>query len=143
METNKTNTRVLVFAPIGRDGAASAEMLGRAGRNVVLCKDLTELVAEIQAGVGAVFVAEEGLFGKDTGPLIDWVKQQAAWSDLPFIVLTSHHEEPRVVAWRQQLNAALRNMRFARYLMNAIARPRSWKRSSRIGRGRFMKPMPS
>jgi len=110
METDKAYTRVLVFAPIGRDGAASSEILRRAGRSVVLCKDLTELVGEIEAGAGAVFVAEEGLFGKDTGPLIDWVELQPAWSDLPFIMLTSHHEEARVVAWRQQLVGALRNV---------------------------------
>jgi signal transduction histidine kinase len=110
METDKAYARVLVFAPIGRDGAASAEILRRAGRNVDLCKDLPELVVEIGAGAGAVFVAEEGLFGKDTGPLIDWVEHQSAWSDLPFIMLTSHHDERRVVAWRQQLVAALRNV---------------------------------
>ncbi len=110
METVKANTRVLVFAPIGRDGAASAEILRRAGRSVTLCKDLIELAAEIEVGVGAVFVAEEGLFGKQIGSLTGWVERQPAWSDLPFIVLTSHHEEPRVVSWRRDLTAALRNV---------------------------------
>ena len=65
METARSDLRVLVFAPIGRDGPACAEILRRAGRSVGLCKDLAELVAEIEAGVGAVFVAEEGLFGKE------------------------------------------------------------------------------
>jgi signal transduction histidine kinase/CheY-like chemotaxis protein len=110
MEIDKAYTRVLVFAPIGRDGAASAEILRRAGRSVDLCKDLTELVAAIEAGAGTVFVAEEGLFGKNISPLINWVEHQPAWSDLPFIMLTSHHEEARVVAWRQQLIGALRNV---------------------------------
>ena len=75
-----------------------------------VCADLGELVVEIEAGAGAVFVAEEGLFGSDTDRLIDWVERQPAWSDLPFLVLTSHHDEPKVIAWRQQLAGALRNV---------------------------------
>jgi hypothetical protein len=34
---------------------------------------------------------------------------QPAWSDLPFIVLTSHRREPSVATLRQQLTGALRN----------------------------------
>jgi signal transduction histidine kinase/ActR/RegA family two-component response regulator len=110
METDSPNLRVLVFAPIGRDGAASAEILRRAGTNVSICSDLTELVDQIKAGAGAVFVAEEGLFGKASTQLIDWIERQPAWSDLQFIILTSHNEESRVLAWRKQLTAALRNI---------------------------------
>jgi signal transduction histidine kinase/ActR/RegA family two-component response regulator len=110
MRANSTDLRILVFAPVGRDGAASAEMLRRGGRSVSVCTGVNELVAAIGAGAGAVFVAEEGLFGKDTAPLIGWIESQPAWSDLPFIVLTSHVEEPRVVAWRQQLARELRNV---------------------------------
>jgi signal transduction histidine kinase/CheY-like chemotaxis protein len=106
----RSDLRVLVFAPIGRDGPACAEILRRAGRSVGLCMDLAELVAEFGAGVGAVIVAEEGLFGRDTQPLSDWVARQPAWSDLPFIVLTSRHDEARVVEWRQNLTASLRNV---------------------------------
>jgi signal transduction histidine kinase/ActR/RegA family two-component response regulator len=109
METDRSDLRVLVFAPIGRDGPAAAEILRQAGRQVVVCVDLVQLVAEIHAGAGAVFVAEEGLFGKDTRSLTAWIERQPAWADLPFIVLTSHLEERRVLAWRQQLTEALRN----------------------------------
>lgn len=110
MRTPSSDLRVLVFAPVGRDGAASANILRWLGQMVVVCADLSELVIEIEAGAGAVFVAEEGLFGKDTGPLIDWIESQPPWSDLPFIVLTSYRDEPRVAAWRQQLATALRNV---------------------------------
>lgn len=110
MRADSPNLRVLVFAPIGRDGAASAEMLLRAGTSVSVCADLAELLDEIKAGAGAVFVAEEGLFGKGASHLIGWIEHQPTWSDLPFILLTSRNEEPRVVAWRQQMAAALRNI---------------------------------
>lgn len=110
MRADSPDLRVLVFAPIGRDGAASADILRRAGTTVSICADLTDLLDQIKAGAGAVFVAEEGLFGKATGQLIDWIERQPAWSDLPFVVLTSRNEESRIVAWRKQLAAALRNI---------------------------------
>jgi len=102
--------RVLVFAPIGRDGAASAELFRSANLEAVNCRSLPELVSEMTAGVGAVFLAEEGLFGKDTVPLAQWIASQAPWSDLPFVVLTSHREQPAVVAWRRNIVALLRNV---------------------------------
>ncbi|WGM40555.1 ATP-binding protein [Caulobacter sp. NIBR1757] len=102
--------RVLVYAPIGRDGPASAELLRRAGLDAFVCGDLPSLVSELQAGAAAVFVAEEGLFGKDLSGLSDWIEAQPAWSDLPFVVLTSRHEQPRVAAWRKTLVETLRNV---------------------------------
>jgi len=110
MRTDSIDLPVLVFAPVGRDGAVAAEVLRRSGRNVSVSIDLVQLAAAIEHGAGAVFVAEEGLFGKDTGPLIDWVERQPPWSDLPFIMLTSHLEGARVAAWRQQIVTALRNV---------------------------------
>ncbi|MCA1415858.1 response regulator [Bradyrhizobium sp. NBAIM20] len=102
--------RVLVFAPVGRDGPASAELLRSANLEAVNCRDLAELVAEMTAGVGAVFLAEEGLFGKDTAALAHWIAGQPPWSDLPFVVLTSHGERPAVVAWRRSIVQLLRNV---------------------------------
>jgi len=102
--------RVLVFAPIGRDAPASAELLRSAKLQTRVCSDIPDLVGEMSAGVGAVFLAEEGLFAKDTAPLTQWIERQPAWSDLPFIVLTSQREEQAVVAWRRHLVAVLRNV---------------------------------
>ena len=108
--STELDQRVLVFAPIGRDGPASAELLRSTKLTTRVCASLAELVDELSAGVGAVVVAEEGLFAKDTAGLTQWVARQAAWSDLPFIVLTSHREQPAVAAWRRNLVAALRNV---------------------------------
>ncbi len=102
--------RVLVFAPIGRDGPASAELLRSANLDATNCRDLPGLVSEMAAGVGTVFLAEEGLFGKDTEPLAQWIASQPPWSDLPFVVLTSHREQPAVVAWRRSIVELLRNV---------------------------------
>ena len=101
---------VLVFAPIGRDGLAAAELFRSSNLDTIICRSLPELVAEMTKGVGAVLLAEEGLFGKDTAPLAQWIETQPPWSDLPFVVLTSHREHPAVVAWRRGIVALLRNV---------------------------------
>jgi signal transduction histidine kinase/ActR/RegA family two-component response regulator len=101
---------ILIFAPIGRDGQASAELFRSAKLKAMNCRNLPELVSEMNAGVGAVFLAEEGLFGQDTAPLAQWIESQPPWSDLPFVILTSHREQPAVVAWRRGIVALLRNV---------------------------------
>lgn len=102
--------RVLIFAPIGRDGPASAELFRSSNLNAINCRSLPELISEMTVGVGTVFLAEEGLFGKETAPLAQWIANQPPWSDLPFVVLTSHREQPSVVAWRRSIVDLLRNV---------------------------------
>jgi signal transduction histidine kinase/ActR/RegA family two-component response regulator len=102
--------RVLVFAPIGRDGPASVELFRSSNLEATICQSLPELVGEMTAGVGAVFLAEEGIFGRDTAALAEWIERQPPWSDLPFIILTSHRERPAVVAWRRGIVDLLRNV---------------------------------
>ncbi|HET8996202.1 MAG TPA: ATP-binding protein [Acetobacteraceae bacterium] len=112
--------RVLILMPIGRDGPTSLDLLRRIGLAGHICTDLGAVVAGIQAGAATVLIAEEGLFGQDLAGLTHWVAQQAPWSDLPFIVLTSHHEHPEVAAWRQRLVPALRNVTMIERPMQAI-----------------------
>jgi len=102
--------RVLVLAPIGRDGPATVELLRRADIDAVACSSLGELVGALDDDVSALFLAEEGLFGRNLKPLARWVASQPAWSDLPCVMLTSHQEQPAVRAWRQRLVAELRNV---------------------------------
>jgi len=56
--------RVLVLAPVGRDGPAVAALLGKAGLAAELCRDLDELVAGLEAGAEAACVAEEAPLGQ-------------------------------------------------------------------------------
>jgi signal transduction histidine kinase/ActR/RegA family two-component response regulator len=101
---------VIVFAPVGRDAAASVGLLSRSGIAANTCGDLHSLVAALQAGASAAFVAEEALFGKDATLLFKWVADQPPWSDLPFILLTSRQEQTGIEAWRQRLINSLRNV---------------------------------
>jgi signal transduction histidine kinase/CheY-like chemotaxis protein len=102
--------RILVFAPIGRDGAASVDLLRRAKLPADICLNLDALAASLHDDVAAVLVAEEGLFGRDLAALAAWVERQPPWSDLPFVMLTTQQVQPAVAAWRQRVVAALRNV---------------------------------
>jgi signal transduction histidine kinase/CheY-like chemotaxis protein len=101
---------VLILAPIGRDATASASLLHGAGIAAQICSGLPALVAALAADIASVFVAEEALYGHDTAPLFDWVRLQPPWSDLPFVVLTSRHDNAAVAAWREALVVQLRNV---------------------------------
>jgi signal transduction histidine kinase/CheY-like chemotaxis protein len=101
---------VLVFAPVGRDAAASVDLLMRNGITAEACRDLSGFVRELEAGASAAFLAEEALFGTDASSLYRWVSDQPAWSDLPFILLTSRQEQVGIEGWRQEVIAKLRNV---------------------------------
>jgi signal transduction histidine kinase/ActR/RegA family two-component response regulator len=92
---------VLILAPTGRDAAAAADLLEQAGMLPKVCADLAALSSGLEEAA-AVFVAEEALIGRPLDALVEWVERQAAWSDLPFVMLTSRHDHRQVAAWRQQ-----------------------------------------
>jgi signal transduction histidine kinase/CheY-like chemotaxis protein len=104
--------RVLIFAPIGRDGPAAADMLRRSGLRADVCATLNDLLDCIKTGLAVALVAEEGLHGQGLSVLSRWIERQPPWSDLPFIILTSHLDQPAVAAWRKRAVTALRNVSF-------------------------------
>ncbi len=102
--------RVLVLAPIGRDASAAAELLTRGGVSTEICRDLACLMEHIGTDIAAVLLAEEALYRKDTTALATWVREQPAWSDLPFVILTSQLTHRNVSGWRRELVGMLRNV---------------------------------
>jgi signal transduction histidine kinase/ActR/RegA family two-component response regulator len=117
---DSNRARVLVHAPIGRDGSASAELIQRVGLTAEVCATLPRMMKCLEEGAAAIFIAEEGLFGVDISDLSRWVEQQQPWSDLPFVILTSQQEQPAVARWRQSLVAALRNVSLLERPVQAI-----------------------
>jgi hypothetical protein len=105
VQADPANARILILTPIGRDGAASADLLNRAGLQAYVCRDLDELTARIRADTLAVLLAEEALFGKDLAVLSEWVRMQPPWSDLPFVVLTGQVAHSSIGTWRHNLVA--------------------------------------
>jgi signal transduction histidine kinase/ActR/RegA family two-component response regulator len=84
--------RVLVLAPIGRDANLTCEVLRRATLAAHAVGNLEELCREIEAGAGAVVVAQEVMSAQFLGCLHDVLEHQPRWSDLPLVVLTVSHE---------------------------------------------------
>lgn len=80
--------RVLVLAPTGLDAALSEQILAEAGLATRACPDLGSLVDAIDEGAGAVVVTEEALHAGSAQALVDALRVQPAWSDLPVLVLT-------------------------------------------------------
>jgi signal transduction histidine kinase/CheY-like chemotaxis protein len=113
--------RILVHAPIGRDGPACAALLRRAGLDAHVCGDVQELLAEAQAGVLAICITEEGLFGKNLVAMARWVADQPPWSDLPFVVLTSRLDQAAVAPWREKMVAALGNVSLLERPLQSLA----------------------
>ncbi len=111
---------VLILAPIGRDGPTAADISARVGIKATVCAEYATLINRMGPHCLAVVATEEGLFGRDLGRLFRWVESQPPWSDLPFIILTSHLPERRVSAWRAELVASLGNVSLLERPVQAI-----------------------
>lgn len=98
--------RVLLLTPTGKDASLISRVLRRAGRDVCICQDAPALCQEIQQGVATVVLAEEGLHGDNLGCVVDTLRNQPAWSDLPLIVLTMGGKTTR---YTERLAEALQN----------------------------------
>lgn len=81
--------RVLILAPLGRDAAIAAKILGEAHLAVKACEDLPGVIRELDVGVGVTLIVEEALQGPEYPDLVRWIEEQPPWSDLP-IVLIAH-----------------------------------------------------
>jgi signal transduction histidine kinase/CheY-like chemotaxis protein len=85
--------RILVVPPTARDGEVTLALLGRAGLTGLVCTDMTQLCAEIEAGVGAILLTSEALASAEIGKLAAAVTEQPSWSDLPIVLLLRGGQE--------------------------------------------------
>jgi signal transduction histidine kinase len=111
---------VLVLMPVGRDAAAVAGLIERAGFRAVVCKTVQEIVENLEWVVEVVLVAEEALYGSNVRVLEDWVGRQPPWSDQPFVVLTNHNQGAKFAAFRRELVMRLLNVGFLERPLHAI-----------------------
>ncbi|MFL9911471.1 ATP-binding protein [Paraburkholderia sp. RL17-337-BIB-A] len=82
--------RVLILAPFGRDADVIAEVLQKDARTSVACRDANVLAEALGIGAGSALIAEEALADGHASRLFDWLEQQPAWSDFPFILLAAN-----------------------------------------------------
>src|SRR3546814_8521755 len=62
---NMGHAKVLVLAPVGRDGPAAAEIFARIGVQATVCTDYEMLVDQLGPHCLTIVATEEGLFGRD------------------------------------------------------------------------------
>jgi PAS domain S-box-containing protein len=80
--------RILVLVTTTKDASLTRGILQRAGIACTVCGDLDTVVRELEAGAGALLVAEECVSYERAGDLIALIRRQPPWSDLPVLLLT-------------------------------------------------------
>jgi len=84
----ETTSRVLVFAPIGRDADLTREFLRRSSMACTVCPSMAHLCDEVtRAGAGALLLTEEALDDPAFPRLSALLDGQPAWSELPVLLL--------------------------------------------------------
>jgi signal transduction histidine kinase/CheY-like chemotaxis protein len=89
----ETASRILIFAPIGRDAALTRDLLAQAGIAAEVCASGTEVSAGLAAGAAAVILTEEILETGDFGPIVAALRAQPPWSDIAVLLFTGGRQE--------------------------------------------------
>lgn len=97
--------RILILAPVGRDGPAMATLLIARGFAATVCQSSAELRECVREGAGAMLLTEEALELAQLPELIDRLQKQPFWSEMPLIILT-HGGEPRLARLLDTVAAA-------------------------------------
>ena len=87
--------RVIIIAPVGQDAEAMAALLDAQGFETQICNGSDEYSRQFTDRAGALLLTEEALESPQGSLLLDAVKAQPPWSELPLIILTSGGESRR------------------------------------------------
>jgi signal transduction histidine kinase len=86
---------VIIMAPVGQDAVAIASLLDIQGFETQICNGSDEYSRQITDTAGALLLTEEALESPQGSLLLDVLKAQPPWSELPLIILTSGGESRR------------------------------------------------
>lgn len=95
MTSRELESRVLVFAPTGRDAQLMCNLLISKGISCVALRTAEMARIELKMGAGVVVLAEEGLTLSDIAEWAAQISEQPSWSDFPLILLTVTGEVDR------------------------------------------------
>jgi signal transduction histidine kinase len=129
--------RVLILAPIGRDAQAAARNLASENIDCVICADVGDLLLKLDEGGAAALVTEEAFLSGGTKPLEQWVAGQPAWSDFPFIILTSRATSAATQAYRMRLLRSLGNVSLLERPLNTVTLTSSVQAALRARRRQY------
>ena len=83
---------MLILAPAGRDAPAMASLLAAHGFLAEICHGAVECARAIAENAGVLLLTEEALELPQISDLLETLRNQPAWSELPLILLTSGGE---------------------------------------------------
>lgn len=106
----KSDERLLLLAPVGRDGELLAKLAASCGYALSRFEDCATLVAGFRSSAGVVLVTEEALGLPGAAELAHAVEEQPAWSDVPFLILISPAGADARVRKTTELMSRLRNV---------------------------------
>jgi PAS domain S-box-containing protein len=101
--------RVLILAPLGRDGPVTADRLRKGGYAAAVCADAHDAARQVAGGAGALLLTEEALEQAGMSELFAHLQSQPPWSELPLVILTSGGEArlPRLLDRAAQAAGAI------------------------------------
>jgi len=119
--------RALILAPRGRDSTLARSLLREAGVESDICRDLAQLVDAIDDDVAFVLLTEDAIRAADLKPLMSRLAAQAAWSDLPIVLVTDHgggpERNPIAAHWLEALgNVSFLERPFHPVTLQSVAR---------------------
>lgn len=85
----------MILAPQGRDAETIRIVLQINQIDSFICNDIEALGAALAVGAGTALITDETLENRSLAPLINWLADQPAWSDFPFILLTQSRSSSR------------------------------------------------
>jgi PAS domain S-box-containing protein len=88
MARNKVEERIIILAPIGQDAPAMAKVLMAKGLDAIVCGTALDTCHQLIIGGAVLLVTEESLELPQISGLLQHLKAQPPWSELPMIVLT-------------------------------------------------------
>jgi signal transduction histidine kinase/CheY-like chemotaxis protein len=91
MLRSEPDERVIIVAPVGQDAGAMAALLHGEGFQAEVSSSLIECCEKV-SNAGALLLTEEALELPQVSALLEALKAQPAWSELPLIILTSGGE---------------------------------------------------
>ncbi|HLL19274.1 MAG TPA: HAMP domain-containing sensor histidine kinase, partial [Rubrivivax sp.] len=89
--------RVLLHVATSKDATLASSVLARAGVESQACTSTQNLVEELDAGAGAMMIAEETMADAAREQLASALHAQPAWSDVPVLVLARQGADSRAV----------------------------------------------
>lgn len=98
--------RVLILAPIGRDAKLAQEVLEKETLTALACEDIRAVCSGLLEGAGVLLIAEEALNADSVEALKEKLADQAPWSDIPIILLTTRGDEKKTLGLIRAFGAA-------------------------------------